>query len=171
MSSSSMKMTLPNLWLRMCRSSWPVQAFAGLRKALKTSLASTAIAWLILGSSAQAGVVICQNPSRSGSDWTIALGGSIAQARTNAASIMGTSSWSVSVACDGGWYAFVGGDDFPGMACGFQSRAAAISAAKSKCRGAGCGDLCISGFDDKAQASARSGTVWMGNSYTQRSCR
>lgn len=169
MSSSTVYSKLCAVWHRLSRPDRRLNDFVGARKSLKACLVTFLLAWYILGSVAQAGVVICQNPSRSGGDWTIALGASLAQARSNATSIMGTSSWSKSVECNGGWYAFVGGDT-PGMACGFQSRAAAISAAKSQCRG-GCGDLCISGFDDKAHATAREGSVWMGNSYTQRSCR
>lgn len=170
MNCSSKSPKLCAAWPRMSYPDRRLYSLVVTWAAIKTCLVTFLLAWFVLGSAAKAGVVICQNPSRSGGDWTIALGATIAQARSNAAAIMRTSSWSKSVECNGGWYAFVSGDA-PGMACGFQTRAAAISAAKSQCKGSDCGDLCISGFDDKAQATARDGTVWMGNSYTQRSCR
>lgn len=127
---------------------------------------------LAYSSSAYAGTVICIDPSNP-RNWTIALGGSVAQARANAASITGDDCRRPQE-CDGGWYAFIGGEgDGQAAVCGLSSKAAAITEAKKRCRAQGdssCGSFCIIGFDDKQPQQARSGTVWMGNKFTERSC-
>jgi hypothetical protein len=139
-----------------------------LRTALSIVFAASTF---MLDSSAGAGVVICGDDDDV-RNWTIALGSSIQQARGNAVEIIGQEC-AKKVQCDGGWYARVSSSSTggAGFACGQPNLAAAYAVALKLCREttSGC-DQCISGFDDKKSAQAKSGTAWMGNSYTSRSC-